>query len=47
MGESQNGGYKKAKHAKFFENEHFLNLDTHTYRVKNVGFLENVACFVF
>ena len=29
-GESQNGCYKKTKHIKFSENEHFLPPDTHT-----------------
>ena len=30
-GESQNGCFKKTKHAKFPKNEHFLPPDTHTY----------------
>ena len=29
--ESQNGFFKKTKHAKFPKNEHFLPPDTHTY----------------
>ena len=36
---SQDGGNKKAKHAKFFEKRTFLTL-------RYVGFLENLACFV-
>ena len=37
-GESQNWRFKKTKHAKFFENEHFLTPDTHTYvRVRISG----------
>ena len=54
-GESQNGCFKKIKHAKFFEKEHFLPLDIATlllascaYQgVLNVRFSENLACFVF
>ena len=30
-GESQNGCFKKIKHAKFPKSEHFLPFDTHTY----------------
>ena len=29
--ESQSGGNKKAKHAKYSKNEHFLPPDAHTY----------------
>ena len=40
-GESQNGGNKKTKYAKFFEkNEHFLPPDA-----QNVRFSENLVCF--
>ena len=56
-GESQNGCFKKTKHAKFSEkNEHFLppNIpDEHLLRtcayqgVRNVRLLENLVCFVF
>ena len=42
-GESQNGCFKKTKHAKFSENEQFLPPDTYTY----VPFSENLAGFVF
>ena len=30
-GESQNGGYKKTKHAKFSENKHVLRPDSHMH----------------
>ena len=36
-GESQNGCFKKSKHAKISEKQTFLTPDTHTY----------VACFAF
>ena len=50
-GESQNGCFKKTKHAKFPKNEHFLPPDPHKYTntyqgVRNVRFTENLACFV-
>ena len=48
-GESESGGTKKTKHAKFSKkNEHFLFADTHTYvGVRNFRFSKNLACFVF
>ena len=30
-GKSQNGGYKKTKHAKFSENKHVLRPDSHMH----------------
>ena len=30
-GKSQNGGYKKTKHAKFSENKHVLRPDSHLH----------------
>ena len=41
--DSQNGGNKKAKHAKFSEKRTFLTYQ----RVTNVRFSENLACFAF
>ena len=38
-GESQNGCFKKTKHAKFPKNEHFLPPDTHTYECVSEGFV--------
>ena len=35
-GESQNGCFKKTKHAKFSKNEDFLPPDTHTLPAKNI-----------
>ena len=51
-GDSQNGGKKKAKHAKFFEKWTFLTplIRTRmgTYQgVRDVRFLGNLACFAF
>ena len=53
-GESQNGRFKKTKHAKFSEKKkHFLTPYppvTYVYayqEVKNIRFLENLMCFVF
>ena len=44
-GESQNGGNKKAKYAKFSEKQTFL---TCAYQwVRNVRCLENLVCFPF
>ena len=44
-GESQNGGNKKAKYAKFSEKRTFL---TCAYQwVRNVRCLENLVCFPF
>ena len=40
-GESQDGGNKKTKQAKFSENRTFLK------GVRNIRFSENLACFVF
>ena len=47
-GESQNGCFKKTKHAKFSEktNISFLLIRTRQ-EVRNVRFTENLACFVF
>ena len=51
-GESQNECFKKTKHAKFFENEHFLASDTHMYvcvsEAKKCSFFEKfgVLCFL-
>ena len=51
--ESKNGCFKKTKHATFSEKRTFLTLwyahaRTYAYkRLRNVRFLENVACFVF
>ena len=36
-GESQNGGKKKTKQAKFSENKHFLPAHTHTYACISEG----------
>ena len=52
-GESQSGCFKKTKHAKFSEKRTFVTpwyayVRTCTYhRVRNVCFLENLACFIF
>ena len=51
-GESQNGCFKKTKHAKFSEKQTFLTPDMHTctcdYQgVRIVRFSENLACIVF
>ena len=51
-GESQNGCFKKTKHAKFSEKLTFFYplIHTHMYAdhgVKNVRFSENLVCFVF
>ena len=48
-GESQNGCFKKTKHAKFSEERTFLTpWNARAYQgVRNVRFLENLACFVF
>ena len=51
-GESQNGGNKNTKHAKFSEKKNFfyplIRTRTCAYQaVKNVRFSENLACFVF
>ena len=48
-GESQNGCFKKTKHAKFFEKRTFLaSWYARAYQgVRNVRFSENLACFVF
>ena len=46
-GESQNGRYKKTKHAKFSEKRTFLTPDTHTCAQSNIHFSENLVCFVF
>ena len=44
-GESQNGGNKKAKHAKFFEKRTFLRIRTCAYQEeRNVSFSENLTC---
>ena len=45
-GESQNRCFKKINHAKFSEKQTFLN-HWYTEGVRNVRFLENLACFVF
>ena len=48
-GESQNGCFKKTKHAKFSEKRNFLRLDRHSaYQgLRNIRFSENLMCFVF
>ena len=54
-GESQNGCFKKAKHAKFSEKRTFLTPNFPKkliflgpyQRVRNVCFSENLTCFVF
>ena len=46
---SENGCFKKTKHAKFSEkNKHLLTPDTHTQGVKNVRFFRKfgVLCFL-
>ena len=48
--ESQDGSNKKTKHAKFSEKPTFLtpwHLRVRIRGVRNVRFLENLACFVF
>ena len=42
-GESQNGCFKKTKHAKFSKKRTFLT----PWYARNVRFSENLACFVF
>ena len=49
-GESQNGCFKKTKHAKFSEKRKFLTpwyADVYYQGVRNVHFSETLACFVF
>ena len=46
-GKSQNGCFKKTKHAKFSEKRIFLAPWYAHVRVRNIRFLENLACFVF
>ena len=51
-GESQNRCCKKTKHVKFSEKRTFLtywyaHVRVHNQGVRNVHFLENLACFVF
>ena len=50
-GESQNGCFKKTKHAKFSEKrifEEMFFLPTYAFQgVRNVRFSENLTCFVF
>ena len=47
-GECQNGGNKKAKHAKFSEKRTFTPCHLPRIRgVRNVRFSENLACFAF
>ena len=50
-GQSQNGGDKQAKHAKFSENEHFLPPDAETYVSvsggKKCSFFEKFTCLAF
>ena len=50
-GESQNGGNKKIRHAKFSEKQTFLTPWYHKYMCvsggKKCSFSENLACFVF
>ena len=46
--ESQNGCFKKQSTPNFPKKKYFLLLDTHMYQgVRNICFLENLACFVF
>ena len=45
--ESQNWCLKKTKHAKFTEKKTFLTRTCAYQGVRNVRFLENLACFVF
>ena len=45
-GESQNGCFKKTKHVKFSEKRTFIFWCAYQ-GVRNVHFLENLACFVF
>ena len=50
--ESQSGGNKKAKHAKYSEKRTFLTplMHTRTYAylgVRNICFSKNLACFTF
>ena len=44
-GESQNGYFKKLKHAKFSEKQTFYTCEYQ--QLRNVCFSENLACFVF
>ena len=50
-GESQSWCFKKAKHAKFLKNKHFLLPDTHMYICISGGqkclFFGILACFAF
>ena len=47
-GESQNGCFKKVKHAKLSKNEHFLPPDTHMYMSNNDGtFFAKIYWLVF
>ena len=47
-GESQNGGNKKVKHAKFSKKRTFLTpWYAHVQGVRNIRFSGNLACFVF
>ena len=47
-GQPQNGCFKKTKHGKFSEKRLFLTPERCAYQgVRNVRFLENLACFIF
>ena len=44
--ESQNGCFKKSKHANFSKNEHFLPLDTHRYAFLKHPFWDSPFCLI-
>ena len=46
-GESQNGCFKKTKHAKFSKKRIFLTRTCAYQGARNIRFSENLACFVF
>ena len=46
-GESQNGCFKKTKHAKFYKKRIFLTRTCAYQGARNIRFSENLACFIF